>query len=117
MADERLTNFHQCLVSGTISACDAVEVPMCLLQICQSTDVLWECSSPRVVFNDMCTGRHQVASGTPSCTAQHQGALRLCPCVPRSEQTGAATGTLLAGNNAAMIQPKDDQLQLGLVAA
>lgn len=80
MADELLPNFHQCLVTGAISARD-----------------------------------YMVALGTPSCVAQHQGALRLCPCVPRN--TGAATGTLLAGSNAAMIQPKDDQLQMGLVAA
>ena len=67
------------------------------------------------MFNDMFAGLKQVALGAPSCAAQHQGALRLCPCVPRN--TAAATGTLLAGNNAAMIQPKDDQLQMGLVAA
>ena len=76
-----------------------------------------KCSSPHTLFNHMGTGLGQVASGAPSCAAQHQGASRLCPCVPRSQHTGAATGTLLAGNNAAMIQPKDDQLQMGLVAA
>jgi hypothetical protein len=116
VADERLPTFQQCLVSGAMLHMTPWHGQCVKCRLIQAL-ALKECMSSYGLLNDICPGIGQVAFGAPSCAARHQGALRLCPCVPRNEQAGAATGTLLAGNNAVTIQPKDDQLQMGLVAA